>query len=190
MKQKFQELYLYIVNILETKLPKHLTYHNTKHTLYVLEKAVYIAAKENINKSDLFLLKTAALLHDIGFINTNINHEEESCKIAKAILKKFSFSENEIEQICSMIMATKIPQKPKTILEKILADADLEYLATNAFKTVSNTLYKEFKHFTPTLSIAQWNTIQINFIKNHEFHTKYCKHYKEHRKLKNLQTLL
>ena len=48
--------------------------------------------------------------------------------MAKEELPKFGLSEKDIELICGMIMATKIPQNPKTKLEKIIADADLEYL--------------------------------------------------------------
>ena len=179
-----------IVSLLKAKLPKHLTYHSLKHTLYVLNRAVYIAEKEGVSGNNLRLLKVAALCHDIGFIQTHINHEEIGCKIVRNHFETYNLTSEEVEQICGMIMATKIPQQPKNLLEEILADADLEYLSTNKFKVVSNKLFLELKHYNSQLTQKQWNTIQIAFLQKHKYFTKYCKHYKEYRKQKNLNTLL
>lgn len=65
-----------IMSLLKSKLPKHLTYHSLKHTLYVLNCAVYIAEKEGVSENNLRLIKVAGLYHDIGFIertNPEIN---------------------------------------------------------------------------------------------------------------------
>ncbi len=179
-----------IVSLLKAKLPKHLTYHSLKHTLYVLNRAVYIAEKEGVSGNNLRLLKVAGLCHDIGFIQTHINHEEIGCKIVRNHFETYNLTSEEVEQICGMIMATKIPQQPKNLLEEILADADLEYLSTNKFKVVSSKLFLELKHYNSQLTQKQWNTIQIAFLQKHKYFTKYCKHYKECRKQKNLNTLL
>ena len=179
-----------IVSLLKAKLPKHITYHSLKHTLYVLNRAIHIAEKEGVSGNDLRLVKVAALCHDIGFIKTHINHEEIGCKIVRKRFKSYNLTLKEIDQICGMIMATRVPQQPKNLLEEIIADADLEYLSTNRFKVVSHKLFLEQKHFNPKLTEKQWNTIQIAFLKKHNYFTKYCKHYKEHRKQNNLNTLL
>ncbi|WP_353777874.1 HD domain-containing protein [Winogradskyella sp. 3972H.M.0a.05] len=190
MKTPFKIILKDITKLLDTKLPDYLTYHDTAHTLYVLDKSIHIAKKEGVGTSDLELLKVAALFHDIGFTVTHKEHEEEGCKIAKTELKKYGYSNSEIETICGMIMATKIPQRPKTLLEQILADADLEYLATSGFSRKAKDLYKERLHFNPDLSLDEWNEVQIEFMKNHRYHTKYCKHYKTFRKQRNLKQIL
>ncbi|AUC80767.1 HD domain-containing protein [Lacinutrix sp. Bg11-31] len=190
MIDNFTEIYNHVLAILNAKLPSYLTYHNTNHTLYILENAIYIAHKENVSKPDLYLLKIAALFHDTGFIYSYDTHEEKSCEIAKNELKKFNVSNEDISTICNIIRATKVPQNPKTLLENILADADLEYLATTNFKKVGDKLFEELKHFKPQTTRKKWNATQIKFIKNHHYHTSFCKHYKEHRKQKNLNLLL
>jgi uncharacterized protein len=154
-----------------------------------LEKAEYIARKEFVPEKDILLVKIAALYHDVGFINTHVNHEEEGCKIAKQQLLKYGYSTDDIEIICGIIMATKIPQNPKTILQKIVADADLEYLATSKFLSVSELLYQEFKNFNSSLTRDQWRQIQIDFLSKHNYHTRYCRHYKTFRKLRNLNKI-
>ena len=178
-----------VVHFLNENLPKHFTYHNTEHTLYVYEKVMHIANKEKVKSKDRALLKIAALYHDIGFTKSHLEHEKIGCEIAKKQLKNYGYSKEEIDTICGMIMATKIPQSPKNLLEQILADADLEYLATSKYLKNSIALYKELLHFNPDLSEDEWINIQIKFIKNHTYHTSYCKRYKTFRKNKNLAFL-
>lgn len=189
MPSKFDKIYEEVIGILHTRIPEKLSYHSSGHTLYVLEKAIYIAGKTGVSKKELFLIKLAALYHDIGFINGIENHEKESCKIAKKSLSKFGISKKDIDKILGMIMATQIPQSPKTVLEKIVADADLEYLATSNFKPFADLLFQEKKHQEKKLTRSKWNKIQIAFIKTHHYHTDYCKRYKEFRKIRNLEML-
>ncbi len=186
---KFLPIYDKVVSNLEHNLPSWLHYHSLEHTKRVLEKVIYIAEKENVGKNDLFLLKIAALYHDIGFIIDRENHEELSCVIATRELKEFELTPDEINQICEMMKATKIPQKPTSHLAAILADADLEYLGTDAFMEWSDKLYRELLHYQPDLSEDKWNEIQYDFISNHHYHTTYCKQNREPKKLKNLKLL-
>ena len=188
-QSQFQDLYNEAVDMLSENLPDYLTYHCLEHTLYVLDRAIYIGKKEGVSENDLQLLKIAALYHDMGFIHSNVEHEQAGCEIAKTKLKKYKLSTSELNAICGMIKATKIPQNPQNHLEAILADADLEYLGTKHFQEGSDRLYKELKHFNPSLTPKQWNTIQKEFLNNHQYHTDFCKRYKKHRKIKNMETL-
>ncbi len=186
---RFSELYEKILRDLEKNLPEFLTYHDLNHTKLVLEKAIFIGKKEQISAKELLLLKIAAIYHDTGYKVSNENHEAESCKIAESELPYFGFNSHEIGQICEMIMATKIPQQPKTTLEGILADADLEYLGTYEYNLISQKLYNEVKHFRPDLTDKQWLEIQIGFLSKHHYHTKFCKRNREPKKLENLQKI-
>ena len=159
----FQELHDDVFEILNTQLPAGLNYHCPEHTAYVIEKAEHISRQENVGGRDLFLIKVAALLHDIGFIRQRQNHEEVGCEISREKLKKYHLEPQEIELVCGMIMATKIPQTPRNLLEKIVADADLEYLGTELFYPISQNLFREFKHYDPTLTIHRFDEIQANW---------------------------
>lgn len=134
-------LYNNIMDVLKSRLSPFLLYHDWKHTQHVLEMSEYIAIQEKVDEEGIRLIKTAALFHDAGFIN-NINegHEEESIRLAAEKLPEFGYTKKEIEIISGMIRATAIPQRPKTKLECILADADLEYLGTNYFEPLGNKL--------------------------------------------------
>ncbi len=188
MSSSFSEIKKNITDKLSKELPNHLTYHDIEHTLYVLEKSVFIAKKEKVSKKDLRLIKIAALYHDSGFLKGPKDHEEMSCKIVKKDLKNV-LDKEELKKVCGMIMATKIPQSPTNLCEQILADADLEYLGTKNFLPVGDKLYEELKHSNPKLSVKQWNEIQIGFIGKHSYHTKFCRQYREKYKQKNLEYL-
>lgn len=185
----FKELKKEILERMAKGLPKHLSYHSVEHTQLVIERSIYIGEKEGLSKEQLRLLQTAALYHDFGFTEVYADHEEKGCEIVKKELPAHGYSKKDIEAICGMIMATKIPQTPKNNMEDIIADADLEYLGTNMFQEIGDTLYEELKHFNPALSRKEWDQIQIKFMSNHSYHTSYCKRYREWRKEENLQSL-
>lgn len=189
MHKRFEKIKAHVFQKLKNELPTYLTYHSLEHTKYVLDRAIFIASKENVSKHDMLLLKTAVLYHDIGYTKSHKEHEAVGCEIAREELPDFNYSKEEIDVICGMIMATKIPQEPKTLLEEIIADADLEYLGTKHFDTVSEFLYKELKHFRPDLTRDEWNSLQIQFMENHQYYTKFCRHYKAPRKQKHIEEL-
>lgn len=185
----FEDIYNKVIRELNQGLPEWLTYHNAQHTLYVLEQAQIIALNEQIIDRDLLLVKIAALYHDTGFLVNRKDHEKIGCSIASRDLKGSDLDPIEIEKICGMIQATHIPQQPETLLEKIVADADLEYLGTDNFKTFGNKLYREILHSQPNLTELEWNETQIDFLSKHHYHTSYCKQFKEPVKQKNLDLL-
>ncbi|MBK7967199.1 MAG: HD domain-containing protein [Bacteroidetes bacterium] len=162
----------FVVKALGTQLSLKLHYHNLSHTLDVVKNALRIAQQEGVHESyDLVLLKTAGYLHDIGFLNTFIDHEEEGCLIAQAILPDYNYDQEAIDIICSMIMKTKLPQKPVTLLEKILCDADLDHLGREDFKEVSHRLFEEWKALGRIDESMDWNLIQYTFVDAHHYWT-------------------
>ncbi len=185
--KEFQDIHNNVTRKLKEGLPDWLSYHNVHHTNYVIQQANHIAKQENIFGRDLFLINVSALYHDVGFLIRREEHEKLGCELAGRELQGSALDPLEIQKVCGMIMATHIPQKPKNILEQIIADADLEYLGTDHFKKYSQKLYTELCHYNPNLSERQWDEIQVSFLSKHSYHTQYCQTYKEPFKQKNLE---
>ncbi|WP_143960272.1 HD domain-containing protein [Litoribacter populi] len=185
----FNFVYSQLIPKLERDLPDFLCYHNVAHTLDVLHSCLLIAENEDIDPLDLKLIQTAALYHDAGFLVQAENHEEIGCAMVREELPGFGFSKDQVEKVCGMIMGTKIPQAPMTILERVVADADLEYLGTDQFDEKSRRLYQEMKHFDPALNGVDWLKIQIDFLERHSYHTHFCIANREQKKQENLQKL-
>ncbi len=187
--KNFKEVERHIVGILTRDLPNNLYYHGLHHTMDVLRAAELIGKQEKLTDEEMLLLKVAVLYHDSGFTSVYRNHEEVGCNMARADLPGFGFSASDIEIICGMIMATKIPQQPHNKLENIIADADLEYLGTDDFEKIGRTLFEEIKIYLGVESERQWNIIQMNFLRGHSYHTNFCKKHREPEKQKNLKSI-
>lgn len=183
----FEKIYSKVIGDLVRGLPYWLSYHDVNHTKYVLQKAEEIAKEENISGRELLLVKIAALYHDTGFLEDRKDHEERSCKIFSVDFSESDLSLAEIELVCGLIMATRVPQQAETLLAKIVADADLEYLGTEHFESFSKHLYQEIFHFEPELTTRKWDELQIKFLTAHKYHTAYCKIHNEPVKQKNLE---
>jgi HD superfamily phosphodiesterase len=185
----FDEMKADVVLLLQG-LDPHLTYHNIEHTLDVIAQSERIADREGItDERELFLLKVAALFHDTGFLRTYGNHEEASCRIFKEHTTTYTFSEKDQALVNSLIMVTKIPQTPKTKLESIICDADLDYLGRSDFFRIADGLRREFLHYRIVGSDAEWEKLQLKFLQNHHYHTSSSVKDREKVKLENFKTL-
>ena len=107
---QFEKAYSFLIEKLEKELPPYLTYHSAGHTKDVLKAVENLALSENISEYDLSILKTAALFHDAGFLETYSDHEEISCNMARKWLPQFDYDKEDIEKICGLILITKMPQ--------------------------------------------------------------------------------
>ena len=169
----------------------HLTYHNVLHTLDVLSHSERIAQSEGLtDPGELFLLKVAALYHDTGFLKAYGGHEKVSCSIFLEDAVRFGFTEEQKEIILGLIMATQVPQNPTGILQEIICDADLDYLAREDFYAGSDSLRKEFLHYHIVGTDPQWEELQISFFENHHYHTRSSKMQREPAKQKHFAELL
>lgn len=169
---QFKKAVSFILKKLENELPLHLSYHNADHVRDVYLAAEHISKQEGIADHEIKLLLTAAGFHDSGFLKGADNHEEESCRIATRTLPGFGYSQDDIEKICAMIIATKIPQDPKNHLEEILADADLDYLGRDDFFIISERLFQEFLATGIVHNEEEWYRLQTKFFENHHYFTQ------------------
>ena len=109
--------------IARIRLAKNDPAHDFEHVMRVYHNAERICKKEKGNKE---LVLSAVLLHDlVKSSNTKIS-ADASTKLSEKILKKNSFSNNEITIICNAIREHSFSKgkTPSTIEGKILQDAD------------------------------------------------------------------
>jgi uncharacterized membrane-anchored protein YitT (DUF2179 family)/predicted metal-dependent HD superfamily phosphohydrolase len=168
---QFENAYSFLIGKLEKELPPYLHYHNAAHTKDVLAATERLALSENISGDDLTMLKTAALFHDSGFLETYTDHEEISCDMAKKWLPQFSYNKEEIEKICDLILSTKIPQEAKNKLAEIICDADLYYLGTDKYFVNADKLYKELHEAGFVKNRDEWRQEELKFVEAHHYFT-------------------
>lgn len=168
----FDKLYPLVLKMLRDRLPPTLYYHNPEHTIDVIESAERIAVSEGCSREEILLLKMAALFHDTGFVKDMREHEKHGCEIAREMLYANHADPEKVSIICGIIMATKIPQSPKTKLEKIICDADLDYLGRNDYFPISENLHREFLAFERVKNDKDWIELQQKFLQAHTYFTK------------------
>jgi len=179
----FSEIQEYAIQKLTGGLSDKLTYHHVKHTLDVLKQCQVIADLEEVKtKDEILLLKVSALYHDMGFLDTYNGHEERSCEIADTDLTRFGFAASQKEVVFGLIRATQVPQQPQTILQKIICDADLDYLGRSDFYTIGEGLYQEFLWQGIVNNELEWNKIQVRFLESHQYFTSSSKKRREKQK--------
>mgnify|MGYP001811909591 FL=1 len=171
---EYEKLKERILDLLDEQLPGDLTYHGTHHTLDVLDVCNAYIERGSIEERDALLLRTGVLFHDFGFTRSFNDHERNGAILAEKVLPDFGYGQEEIKTVEGLIMATKIPQKPETELEKIICDADLDYLGRDDYYPISNTLFQELKSLGKIKTEEEWNALQIGFLEAHNYHTTFA----------------
>jgi class 3 adenylate cyclase/predicted metal-dependent HD superfamily phosphohydrolase len=185
----FLNLKSFGIKHLENNLSSSLYYHGSHHTLDVLQSLNQICFYEKLKPADFFNLKAAVLFHDMGYIDQYENNENTGVKYAQKHLPDYGYSKIQIEKISELILATKVPQKPKNKLEKIICDADLDYLGREDFIKISDNFYRELKENKIIKNKKEWDQIQIKFIENHNYFTDFSIINREKQKQIHLQLI-
>lgn len=186
---KYDDLEEFVLLKLEKSLPNNLYYHDIKHTIDVITQVEMLALGEKVSREELLILKTAALLHDTGFMKGYDDHEELSVRFAREILPQYGYRQDQIDTVCRLIMATKFPPEPKDHLEQIICDADLDYLGRSDFIPVSQNLFRELFERGKIRSVDAWNRMQYEFIRKHQYFTETAKHKRNINKTNQLDEL-
>jgi uncharacterized protein len=173
--QGYLKLRKHVLDKLRGELPQHLAYHGMNHTLDVL---------------NVCQLRMGAIVHDMGFLIEAVNHEAVGAEMAGVLMKDLGMKQDVINEVKGLVMATKIPQTPLNDLQKIICDADLDYLGRDDYPTISVKLFAELKHMNIITTEEQWKNLQINFLKAHQFQTSFAKKNREPKKQYWLKKLL
>lgn len=186
---QFTDIQELILDKLENELPGFLYYHNVKHTVDVVTEVELIGWAEGLDDDGILMLKTAALFHDAGHTVSYDDHEFHGAEIARSFLPGFGYSQEQVEEVCALIMATKLPPQPSNIHQQIICDADLDYLGRSDMIPVSNSLYKELKEQDKIGSFNDWNRLQVKFISGHSYFTKTARSLREVNKQKQIERI-
>lgn len=168
----FPEVRTFVLSLLDRELPSNLYYHGVHHTLDVCKAVEELSCQEDLSGIDLELLRTAAVLHDVGFIEQYLDNEPLAVSFARKVLPGFGYTTEQIEIIGGIIMCTQIPQNPGNHIEQIMCDADLDYLGRDDFFMISENLKKEWFAYGIIHSEEEYHRKQISFFEQHRYFTK------------------
>lgn len=179
----------YVFELFKSSNTDKLLYHNYKHTYDVVEACKEIGEGSAVSKNDLEILIIAAWFHDVGYLETQENHEELGIKIASEFLTKETYSKDKIDLVVACITATKIDVQPTTLLQEIICDADMKGLSLDNYSERSKLLREECLLFMNDMGCKEeqdWLEAEISFLSKHNYHTKYALIYFNENKLNNI----
>ena len=183
----FERAKQYALDRLKRELDPALSYHSLAHTRDdVLPAAERLAVMEGVDQESLLLLRTAACYHDVGFVQQRHEHEAAGVLIARATLPRLGYQPEQIDIICGMIMATRLPQSPHTPLEAILVDADLDSLGREDFLARSLALRDELAAFGAPVGEETWYDRQLEFLRAHRYFTMAARALRDAQKRRNI----
>ena len=151
----------------------NLFFHNFKHTWDVYEQVKLLAQSENIKNEEILLMKTAALMHDIGYsisYSDDINTLSED--FARETLQVYQYKPHQIDRVCQLMKATHYESVPNGVMEEIMHDANLMYFGQADYFTRMMSLAREQEKHRIPVNKTVWLQNQMNRLTRHRFFTQ------------------
>ena len=181
----------FVTQYLNDHLDANFVYLNLAHTQRVVKKTKELTEESDIADTEKQQLIIAAWFHDTGFTKTIEDHETESVMIASEFLKSNDISEDFIEAIRKLIMATRMAYEPKNELEGLIKDADCAHVSSKKYTDYASLLRKEWElTLGKKITKSEWLKENIQFLSKHTFYTTLALSKWQKRKGKNLANLL
>lgn len=177
--------------ILREEVPKRCTcnYHNPNHTLDpfngVIAMADFYAQEEGVSGVERELVSVMSAFHDTGFLEQDKNNEPIGARIAGEVLPEIGYTPQEISIIQNGILATAIPTNPKSLLEMIICDADIDNLGRDDFLEKNELVRIELG----IKDMKAWYENSIKFLQNHKYYTKSAHRLRDGKKQENIELL-
>lgn len=165
----------YCLELLTSKNCSSLSFHNLIHTKEVVKNIAFIGENNGLSEEELEPVIIAGWFHDTGFLCAYKGHEDHSKKIAKEFLTEKKYDKHKIQIVLGCIEATKMPQNPTSVYEKIICDSDLFHLATTEFFKRNELLRNEWQnHLNLIFDEEKWLHLNIEFLKKQCYFTPYA----------------
>ncbi|HUH47265.1 MAG TPA: Pycsar system effector family protein [Arenibacter sp.] len=167
-----------------------LRFHNGIHVKEVVEAARKMADHYQLNDRDRAIVLLSAYFHDIGYCGRGREgHEDRGSGIATDFLKEKNVDAEMIAAVRGCILATKMPQSPKNLLEEIVCDADLFHLGSDWFDLRNKLMRQEAAACGQVVDKEIWRKNTIDLMVGHHYHTEYGKKVLEQKKQLNIESL-
>jgi predicted metal-dependent HD superfamily phosphohydrolase len=185
-----QESEAYIRQYFADKMPEKYVFHDLEHTLQTVAAVKVIGEGYELSERELCLLQLSMFFHDTGYTEGPPDHEERGCIVADHFFKG-KLDAPDLDVIMGCIRATKVPQDPHNLYQKICCDADLSHLGMDIYWDRTGKLRQEFILARQNVMSEQdWVDFELSFMLQHEYHTEVAREMFNKRKSKHIQQLI
>jgi predicted metal-dependent HD superfamily phosphohydrolase len=181
----------YVTQLFDQHPDPVLVYHNLAHTKQVVQAAEQISSYYRLTDSDQLIVMLAVWFHDVGYVvGERKEHEQAGADAARNFIGMQQLPDSVGQAVEGCILATRIPQEPKNLLEQIVCDADLFHLGSKDYKKRDKLLHAETELASGrNISGLEWTRTSILFLESHKYHTAYCQTLLKQQKEDNLERL-
>jgi uncharacterized protein len=186
----YEQAWRYARDRLAAELSPLFTYHSLWHTESEVVRVVdQLARASGLSEDERLLLQTAAWFHDLGCVVQRFEHEAIGVGIVDVMLPGWGYSPAQVRAVQDMIMATRLPQSPRTALEELLADADLDVLGRADYFERNAVLRDELARLGAQLTDLEWCRDQQRFLIEHHYFSPAARQLREAGKQRNIAQL-
>ena len=174
----------YVFNLFKEKLSPDYVYHNYTHTFETVKACKKLSGTYNLTSRDYEILMLAAWFHDTGYVETYKDHEQASVSIMRSYLNG-NYSDDDIAEIESLILATRHGARADGSLQEIIQDADYINLGSKNFDHRADLLRIEWERILQKkYTEMEWAQVQLQFLIETSFKTEEAiSRYNEQREL-------
>lgn len=171
-------------------MPRTLLFHDLEHTLSVTRTAKALGSELKLSAADLAVLEVAALFHDTGYAHAHRGHERQGVKLALQFLERSGVGKRDRERVSGLILSTRFGSTPRSLLQRVLRDADSAKAGQVDFIEKSELLKKELELvLRRKISDRAWLAENTSYLTQHRFHTKVAQARFGRQKALNLRVL-
>ena len=132
----------------------------------------------------------AAWFHDLGYIVRYSDNEPIAVEMVHEVLPTLGFDDDDVAIIEGMIWATQLPQRPRSPVEELLADADLDALGRPDFWEIQESLRVEHAAQGLPVDDRAWIEQQIEFVGSHRYFSAAARERNDEAKARHVAQLL
>lgn len=168
-----------VLSKLEDELHKNLYFHNFEYIRHLYEYSGLLAKAANLDLEETLLIRTSALLLNVGFTGGYENQENRSAEYARNILQEYNYSDKQIIVISNLILSTKWPPEPGNMLEMVLYDTKMEFIGRTDFIRLYKLLFLEQNQYLKTIDVLEFKRKQLEIIHQYVFFTESARRLRE-----------
>jgi predicted metal-dependent HD superfamily phosphohydrolase len=177
-------------NVFKDRTFDNRPFHNLAHTRDVVSAVEEIGNRIELTDDEMESAVIAGWLHDVGYLEGETDHEKKAAEKSRELLNSWGAPHRKIQEVAEAILATKVPQQPKTIVSKVLCDADLFHLSTEECTEQSDKLRKEWEKVGKgPLTDNEWLKQNLEFLENHHYQTPYGQTILQEGKKRNIKKI-
>jgi predicted metal-dependent HD superfamily phosphohydrolase len=182
------------------QLSPNLYYHGKSHTLDIVVPTMRTLCRmQRLTPGERTLHVIAADWHDVGYTQSYWGNEATAAKLLREWMtdSDYLFTDADIAYATNAILATDLKDRPSTLIDCNIRDADVAYLGANPeiFLHTERELMKELRAqpsapeqimWRKAQDDGEWNRFSLDFMTSHDWLTSEASYLFDAQKRRNV----